>query len=53
MQLIRLLVIIACVGGIVYLINRYTPIDAKFKTVVTIVGIVGAILYALHDFQIF
>jgi Flp pilus assembly protein TadB len=53
MQLIRLIIIIACVAGVVWAINKYTSIDPKFKQLILIVGLVGSIIWALHDFGVF
>jgi len=53
MQLIRLLIIIACVAGVVWAINKYTDIDPKFKQLILAVGLIGSIVWALHDFGVF
>lgn len=52
MSLFVLLLIIVLIGVAVYLINRYIPLPRAFQVLVLIVGIVAAVLIALHAFGI-
>ena len=48
MPIITVLIVILIVGFIVWLINTYTPIDQKFKTLIVIVAIVFLIIWLLQ-----
>lgn len=53
MDIIRLLVIICVVALVVWLIERYTPIDAAFKTAIRVIAILACGLLALRWFGLF
>ena len=50
MPLIHLIVILLVIGLILYLINRYAPIDAKIKTVINWVVMIAVFIYLIGLF---
>lgn len=53
MDIIRLLVVVAVVGLVVWLIEAYTPLDPAFKNVLRVIAIIGCVLMALRQFGVF
>jgi hypothetical protein len=52
MSVVSLLVILIVIGVIIWAINAYLPMDAGIKKLISIVGIVIAVLYVLYAFGI-
>ena len=52
MSLISLVVILIFVGVLLYLVNRYIPMDAKIKTIINVVVIVVVCIWLLRVFGI-
>lgn len=50
MSIINLIVVLAIVGVILYLINRYLPMDGKIKSILNIVVVIAVILWLLRSF---
>lgn len=50
MPIINLIVVLAIVGVILYLINRYLPMDGKIKSILNIVVVIAVILWLLRSF---
>lgn len=50
MPLIHLLVILLVIGFVLFLINRYAPIDAKIKTVINWVVMAAVVIYLIGVF---
>ena len=48
--LISLFVVIVIIGLIVWAINTLVPMDAKFKQVITVVGVVVVVILVLNFF---
>jgi hypothetical protein len=53
MSLISLVLVLIVVGVILYLINRFIPMDQKIKSILNIVVVVVVILWLLRAFGIF
>lgn len=52
MGLLELFLLILAVGLVVWLIQAFTPIDQKFKTIVLWVGVFVIVVALLHAFGI-
>ena len=52
MSLLSLILIIVLLGVLVYFINRFVPMDSRFKGLVVIVAVVVAALLVLQAFGI-
>lgn len=52
MPLINLIIILVVVGVILYVINRYIPMDAKIKSILNIVVVIVVILWLLSVFGV-
>lgn len=50
--LIPVLVVLVIIGLIVWAINSFLPIDARFKQLIVVVAIIAALLYILKAFGI-
>lgn len=53
MPLITLIVVLIVVGVILWLVNRYIPMDAKIKQILNIVVVIAVILWLLSVFGVF
>jgi hypothetical protein len=52
MSLISVVVILVVVGVILWLVNKYIPMDAKIKTVLNIVVLIVVCIWLLQAFGI-
>ena len=52
MPLIHVLIVLVVVGVILWLVNTYTPIDAKIKKILNIVVVIVVVLWILSAFGI-
>jgi hypothetical protein len=52
MSLISLIVVLIVVGVLLYLVQRYIPMDATIKQIITIVVIIVVCLWLLSVFHI-
>jgi len=43
-----LIITLIILGVILYLVNNFIPMDEKFKQLVNIVAIIGAVIYVLQ-----
>lgn len=53
MGIIQLVVILVIIGVILYLVNRYAPMDAKIKTILNWVVVIAVIAWLLKVFGVF
>jgi UDP-N-acetylmuramyl pentapeptide phosphotransferase/UDP-N-acetylglucosamine-1-phosphate transferase len=53
MSLISVVIMLIVVGVILYLINRFIPMDSKIKSILNIVVVIVVILWLLNAFGIF
>lgn len=53
MSLVSLIVVLVVVGVILYLINRFIPMDKKIKSILNIVVVILVILWLLNAFGLF
>jgi len=53
MSLITVLVVLICVGVVLYLINTMIPMDRKIKNILNIVVVVLVIIWLLRAFGVF
>lgn len=53
MGIIQLIIILVIIGVILYLINRYAPMDAKIKTILNWVVVIVVIIWLLKVFGLF
>lgn len=53
MSLISVVIVLIVVGVILYLINRFIPMDSKIKSILNIVVVIVVILWLLNAFGIF
>ena len=52
MPIVTVLITLIVVGIILYLINRYIPMDAKIKSILNIVVVICVIIWLLKAFGI-
>ncbi len=52
MPLIELLIVLVVLGGVLWLINTYIPMQANIKKILNVVVAVVAILFVLNAFGI-
>lgn len=50
MSLINVVIILIIVGVLLYLINRYLPMDGKIKQILNIVIVIAVIIWLLKAF---
>lgn len=50
MDLIQLIVILVVIGVIMYLVNRYIPMEARIKSILNVVVIIAVVLWLLATF---
>lgn len=53
MPIIQVIFILIVIGVILYLVNRYVPMDAKIKTILNWTVVIIVILWLLNLFGIF
>lgn len=53
MSVVSLIVVLVVVGVILYLINRFIPMDGKIKSILNIVVVILVILWLLNAFGVF
>jgi hypothetical protein len=49
---VHLILVLAVIGVLLYLVNRYVPMDAKIKTIINWVVVAAVILWLLNVFGI-
>jgi hypothetical protein len=52
MSLIHLIVVLAVVGLLLWLVNRYIPMEARIKSILNVVVIIAVVLWLLSVFGI-
>jgi hypothetical protein len=52
MPVLTIVIVLIVVGVLLYLINRYIPMDAKIKTILNIVVVICLIIWLLKVFGI-
>ena len=52
MSLVTVVIVLIVVGVILYLINRYIPMDGKIKNILNIVVVICVILWLLRAFGV-
>ena len=52
MPIIQLIIVLVAVGVILWLVNKYIPMDAKIKKILNIVVVIAVILWLLSTFGI-
>lgn len=50
MPLIQLVIVLIVVGVLLWLVNRYIPMDRKIKSILNIVVVIGVVLWLLSVF---
>lgn len=53
MSLIHLIVVLAIVGLLLWLVNRYIPMEGRIKSILNVVVIIAVILWLLSVFGVF
>jgi hypothetical protein len=53
MNVVSLVVVLIVVGVILYLVNRFIPMDGKIKSILNIVVVILVILWLLNGFGLF
>lgn len=53
MPLINLIVILVVVGVLLWLVNRYIPMEARIKSILNVVVIIVVVLWLLNVFGLF
>jgi len=53
MPLIQVVITLIVVGILLWLINRYIPMDSKIKSILNIVVVIAVILWLLNIFGLF
>ena len=53
MSLIHLVVILVVIGFLLWLANRYIPMEPRIKSILNIVVIIAVILWLLNAFGVF
>jgi Ca2+/Na+ antiporter len=53
MPLLNLVLILVVIGIILWLVNRYIPMDSKIKKILNVVVVVAVILWLLNVFGVF
>ena len=52
MSLINLIVVLVVVGVLLWLVNRYIPMEARIKSILNVVVIIVVVLWLLNVFGI-
>ena len=53
MPLINIILVLIVVGVLLWLVNRYIPMDGKIKSILNGVVVIGVVLWLLNIFGIF
>lgn len=53
MPIIQVVIILIIVGVLLWLANRYIPMDNKIKTILNVVVVIAVILWLLQVFGVF
>jgi hypothetical protein len=53
MSILKIIIIVAIIGVLLYLINTYIPMDGKIKKILNFVAVVGTIIWLLNVFGVF
>ena len=53
MDLVQLVVVLIVVGVLLWLVNKYIPMDGKIKRILNIVVVIAVILWLLNVFGVF
>ena len=53
MPLLQFVVILVCVGVLLWAVNKYAPMDAAYKKLLNIAVIIAVVLWILNLFGIF
>jgi predicted membrane protein len=52
MSLMSVVLVLIVVGVLLWLVNRYIPMDGKIKTILNIVVVIAVVLWLLYGFGI-
>ena len=52
MSLIGLILTLVVVGGLLWLLNNYVPMDSKIKTIINVVVVIVVIVWLLQAFGV-
>jgi predicted membrane protein len=52
MSLMSVVLVLIIVGVLLWLVNKYIPMDGKIKTILNIVVVVAVVLWLLHGFGV-
>jgi hypothetical protein len=52
MPLVQLIIVLVVVGVVLWLINRYIPMQSTIKTILNVVVIIAVVLWLLNAFGI-
>jgi hypothetical protein len=52
MDLIQLVIVLIVVGVLLWLVNKYIPMDAKIKNILNIVVVIAVVLWLLNVFGV-
>ena len=53
MSLINLIVVLVVVGVLLWLVNKYIPMEARIKSILNVVVIIAVVLWLLNVFGVF
>jgi cation transporter-like permease len=53
MPLIQLVIVLIVVGVLLWLVNRFIPMDGKIKSILNIVVVIAVVLWLLSVFGLF
>ena len=53
MTLINLIVVLVVVGVLLWLVNKYIPMEARIKSILNVVVIIAVVLWLLNVFGVF
>ena len=53
MPLIHLVIVLIVVGVLLWLVNKFIPMDKKIKSILNIVVVIAVVLWLLNAFGIF
>lgn len=53
MPLVQIVIVLIIVGVLLWLANRYIPMDGKIKTILNVVVVIAVILWLLQAFGVF
>ena len=52
MSVVSLLIMLIIIGVVLWLINKYIPMDGKIKTILNVVVVILVILWLLNEFGV-